>query len=87
MQHLDPRPFDKPQLDQPALKLGSRQPVIANANPDGSDAALEPDRSGAERLRSARRRVIAGYACDSGHGSPIRGLLEGIATRFHLQVC
>jgi hypothetical protein len=67
MQHLDPRSFDKPQLDQPTLELGSRQPVIADANQDSPDPALEPDHSGAERLRSARTRVVAGYACSSGH--------------------
>ena len=55
MQHLDPRPFDKPQFDQPALELGSRQPVIASANLDSPDPALVPDWSCAERLRIPRR--------------------------------
>ena len=66
MQHLDPRPFDKPQFDQPALELGSRQPVIAGANLDSPDPALVPDWSCAERLRIRRRRPVAGYARSGG---------------------
>jgi hypothetical protein len=67
MQHFDPRPLDKSELDQLALDLGSGQSMIAGNSTDGLDPTFEPDGSSAEGLAVAERSVIAVGARSSWH--------------------
>jgi len=79
MQDLDPGAFDKPQLDQPPLELGSRETVLITLDANRPNPSSRSDcgctqRHGVLRFTSNNARALS------------HSLAEAIATLFQLQV-